>query len=142
MKACDLMTSHQVWVAADDTDVRHVAGMMAEHNVGAIPVLDNDGRLEGIITDRDIACRVVSKGLSFETPVRKVMTADVKTVRPDTDLDEIERIMQENHIRRLPVVDSENRLQGFISVGDLMHHCHGISYEHGLCELMDAVSAR
>jgi len=141
MKARDLMTAHHVWVCADDTDVRHVAGMMEEHNIGAVPVLDGQGKLEGIITDRDIACRVVAKGLSFETPVRRVMTAEVKTVRPDTNLEEIERTMRENRIRRLPVVDQENRLQGFISIGDLLHHCHGISYEHGLCELMDAVSA-
>ncbi len=141
MKAHDLMTSHHVWVCADDTDVRHVAGMMVEHNIGAIPVLDDQGRLEGIITDRDIACRVVSKGMSFETPVRKVMTPDVVTVRPDAGLEEIEQIMREHRIRRLPVVDEENRLQGFIAVADLMHHCHGISYEHGLCELLDAVSS-
>jgi len=141
MKARDLMTSHHVWVCADDTDVRHVAAMMVEHDIGAIPVLDDQGRLEGIITDRDIACRVVSKGLSFETPVRKIMTPEVKTVHKDADLEEIERVMRENRIRRLPVIDDENRLQGFIAIADLMHHCHGISYEHGLCQLMDAVSS-
>jgi CBS domain-containing protein len=142
MRAHDLMTKHELWVCPDDTDVRHVAHLMQQHNVGAIPVLDDGGRLEGIITDRDITCRVVARGLSFETPVRDVMSTNVKTCREDTSLEEIERIMEENRVRRLPVVDEDNRLQGFIAIADLMRHCHGASYEHGLCELMDIVSMR
>jgi CBS domain-containing protein len=140
MKARDLMTAHNLWVCPDEADVRHVAQLMTEHDVGSIPVLDDKGRLEGIITDRDIACRVVSRGLSFETPVRDVMSTGVKTCRENTSLEEIQRIMEENRIRRLPVIDEDRRLLGFISIADLLRHCHGASYEHGLCELMDVVS--
>ena len=140
MKAYDFMTSHDLWVCPDDTDVRYVAQLMQEHNVGSIPVLDDKGRLEGIITDRDITCRVVARGMSFETPVRDVMSTNVKTCREESSLEEIERIMRENRIRRLPVTDEDHRLLGFIAIADLLHHCHGISYEHDLCELMDVVS--
>lgn len=68
MKAKDIMTADHIWVCGDTTDCRQVAQLMAQHDIGAIPVLDNRGRLEGIITDRDICCRCVAEGRSFESP--------------------------------------------------------------------------
>jgi CBS domain-containing protein len=142
MKECDIMTSHNVWACAETSDCRHVAQMMAEHNIGAVPVLDSQGRLEGIITDRDICCRLVAEGKSFETPAREIMSTSVHTCGADTSLDEIESAMCRYKIRRLPVVDSDNRLQGFISLGDLAMHVHGLLKEHHLAEVLEAVSAR
>lgn len=140
MKARDLMKAHNIWACAETSDCRHVAQMMAEHDVGAIPVLDSEGRLEGIITDRDLCCRILACGKSYETPVRDVMTCQVYTCGPDSSLKEIESLMIEYRIRRLPVVDEENKLQGFISLSDLARECHGPLKEHGLAEVLECVS--
>ena len=141
MKASDLMITEHVWACAETADVRTVAEMMAEHNVGAIPVLDQEGQLEGIITDRDLCCRVLAKGRSFETPIREVMSKSVESVHPDTDLKEIEAHMRDRKIRRLPVVDNNNKLRGFISFSDLARHCHGIQEEHELMSVLEMICA-
>ncbi|KKK83651.1 hypothetical protein LCGC14_2791240, partial [marine sediment metagenome] len=82
-------------------------------NQAAIDALDLDtnGRLEGIVTDRDLCCRVLGQGRSFDTPVREVMSMTMHTVHPDADLSEVESIMRENKIRRIPVVDDDDRLR-------------------------------
>lgn len=141
MKARDLMTSDHVWACSETADVREVAQMMADHDVGAIPVLDPQGRLEGIVTDRDLCCRILARGMSFETPVRRVMSGDVRTVRPDADLREIEQAMAEHKIRRMPVVDEDNRLQGFIAQADLLRACaEHRRQEHGVVETLETIS--
>ncbi|MFW6061474.1 MAG: CBS domain-containing protein [Planctomycetota bacterium] len=119
MQARELMTSDQIWACADNSDARECAQMMRDHNVGAIPVLDQEGKLEGILTDRDICCRLVAEGRTMETPVRDLMTKEPQFVKPDTDLQDCERMMRENKIRRLPVVNDEMKLQGFISTADI-----------------------
>lgn len=140
MKAHDLMAAHEVWACAETSDCRQVAQMMVEHDVGSIPVLDTEGRLEGIVTDRDLCCRLIAEGRSFETPIREIMTPSVHSVSPKTSLGDIESVMKQYKIRRLPVVDSDNRLQGFISLGDLARHCHGLLKEHHLAEVLESVS--
>ena len=141
MNAREIMESNEVWACAETDDCRHVARMMAEHDVGSIPLLDKEGRLDGIVTDRDICCRIVAEGRSFETPARDVMSSPVFTCSPDADLREIEAIMRENKIRRLPVVDDDRKLRGFISLGDLARHCHGLWKEHHLAEVLESVSS-
>ena len=86
MKACDIMTAHEVWACAETSDCRRVAEMMSEHDIGSIPILDGEGRLEGIVTDRDVCCRLVAENLSGDTPVTDIMTTSVKSVCPDTSL--------------------------------------------------------
>ena len=140
MNAQDLMSPHEVWVCSETDDCRRVAQLIVEHDVGAIPVLDELGRIEGIVTDRDICCRIVAEGRSFETPAREIMTSPVCTCSPYADLKEIEAIMREHKVRRLPVVDANNKLQGFISLGDLARHCHGLWKEHRLAEVLESVS--
>ncbi len=140
MNALDVMTAHEVWACAETSDAREVAKMMAEHDVGAIPVLDQDGRLEGIVTDRDLCLKVIAEGWSFDTPIRRLMSEPVFSVHIQTSLTEIESLMREHKIRRLPVVDDDNRLQGFISIGDLARHCHTIGDEHELAGVLGAVS--
>lgn len=141
MNAREIMKSDQIWACAEKDDARAVARMMHEHDVGSIPVLDQKGRLEGIITDRDICLRVVAQGRSFETPARAIMTTEVHCVGADTDLNEIEQAMRQYKIRRLPVVDDERKLLGFISFSDLVHHCQGSSAEHELVEVFDEVTS-
>ncbi|MFP4107311.1 MAG: CBS domain-containing protein [Phycisphaerae bacterium] len=139
MKASDLMTASHLWACVDESDCREVAQMMAQHDVGAIPVLDKMGRLEGIVTDRDMCCRLIAKGGSFETPVREIMTKNVRTVQPGTDLKEVERIMKDGRVRRLPVTDQDNRLEGFIAVADLLRHCHGAMHEHEIVGMLETI---
>lgn len=140
MKAREIMTKYEVWACANTDDCRRAAQLMAEHDIGSIPVLDDQGRLEGIVTDRDICLRIVAEGRRFETPVLEVMTKPVYACPPDAELKEIETLMEEHKVRRLPVVDAERRLEGFISIGDLAKHLHGLWKEHQLAEVVEAVS--
>jgi CBS domain-containing protein len=92
--------------------------MMAEIDAGAMPVGEND-RLIGMITDRDIAIRAVAAGKGPDTPVREVMSSDVKYCYEDEDLDHVAKNMSDIQVRRLPVVDRNKRLVGIVSLGDL-----------------------
>jgi CBS-domain-containing membrane protein len=140
MNASEIMAPHEVWACVNTTDCRIAAQLMHDHNIGCLPVLDQDGRLQGIVTDRDVCCRMVAEGKSFETPVREIMSSPVYACEPDTDVDQVESMMRDNKIRRLPVVDADNKLKGFISLGDLARHGREIGREH-LAEVLEAVSA-
>lgn len=87
-------------------------------NVGLLPVTDSD-RLVGMITDRDIAVRGVARGRGPDTPVRDVMTEDVKYCFEDQDLDDVTLNMGEIQVRRLPVVNKDKQLVGIIALGDI-----------------------
>jgi len=94
--------------------------MMAEHGVGALPVL-HDGRLAGIVSERDYARKVILLGrASADTPVSQIMSAPVVTVGPDEAVRRCMRIMTDKRIRHLPVVDSSGAMVGVISIGDLV----------------------
>jgi CBS domain-containing protein len=140
MKARDLMTGDQVWTCTEATTIAQAARMMAEHDVGALPILDNFGRLSGIVTDRDICCKAVGQGKQLETPVTEIMSRPVHSVHPDADLREIERLMQQYRVRRVPVVDDQQQLIGFISLADMARKAHGILKEHSLAQTLELVS--
>ena len=140
MKARDIMTSTEVWSSFESSDARSVARLMAFHNVAAIPVRDSPGRLEGIVTDRDLCCRLIAEGRNFETPISELMTRPAHSVSPDADLQEIESTMRQHRIRHLPVVDADNKLQGFISLSDLARHCGGTEAAHELVGVLEAIS--
>ncbi|NMJ42960.1 CBS domain-containing protein [Roseomonas sp. JC162] len=116
MKVSDAMT-RQVQVVNPAATVAAAARVMAEMDAGALPVGEND-RLLGMITDRDIAIRGVAMGRGPQTPVREVMTGEVKYCFSDQELDEVLRNMAEIQVRRLPVVDRGKRLVGILSLGD------------------------
>lgn len=139
MKASDLMTTQNLWVCGEGTDAQEAALLMSDHDVGAIPVLDNTGRLEGMITDRDLACRVLAAGRSFSTPVREIMSTPPWYVYEDASLEEIEAVMRDHKVRRVPVVDEEHRLRGMLSLADLAHSCFRSPEEHELVGVMDAI---
>ena len=111
------MTSN-VSVVSTKSSIRDAANEMKKLNVGSIPVCDTANRPVGIITDRDIVVRNVSEGMDCNTPVDNVMTKDLVTVSPDTDIHEAANIMADNQIRRLPVVEN-NQIVGMLSIGDL-----------------------
>ena len=111
--------SRNVRLADPGQSIREVAKIMAEIDAGAIPVQEND-RLVGMITDRDIAIRAVAQGKGPDTPVRDVMsTEQVLYCYEDEDLDHVARNMGDERVRRLPVVNREKRLVGIVSLGDV-----------------------
>lgn len=140
MKASELMTREYLWSCSESTDCREAAEMLAQHDIGSVPVLDSEGKLEGIVTDRDICCRLVARGMSFETPVREIMTREVHTVHADADVKTVESLMREYKIRRVPVVDDDNRLQGFIAQADLIRELHGWLKDHELVKTLEEIS--
>lgn len=114
----DLMT-RDVRVVAPTDSLQFAAQCMDELNVGAVPVCDGD-RLVGMVTDRDIAVRGVSIARAAgTTPVSEVMSAHVRCCTPDQDIDEVIAEMRDAQVRRLPVVDADQRLIGIVSLGDL-----------------------
>jgi CBS domain-containing protein len=92
--------------------------MMQEIDAGVMPVGEND-RLIGMITDRDIAIRAVAAGKGPDTPVREVMSSDVKYCYEDEDLDHVAKNMGDIQVRRLPVLDRSKRLVGILALADL-----------------------
>ncbi len=91
---------------------------MAEFDTGVLPVADGD-RLVGMLTDRDIAVRAIGAGKGPETPIREVMSPEVRYCYEDDDPDDVLENMSELQVRRLPVLSREKRLVGMISIGDL-----------------------
>jgi len=117
----DLMQtrSGHVYTVNSSQTVYQALLQLAEHNVGALPVLE-ERRLVGIISERDYARKVILKGASsLDTLVKKIMTSHLVSVAPQTPLEECLEIMTERHVRHLPVLEGEN-LVDFISIGDLV----------------------
>ena len=117
MKVSDVMT-RDVKTVSPDQSAREAASFMLQADAGAIPVTDGD-RLIGMITDRDIAVRGIAEGRGPDTPVRELMTEEIISVRIDDDCDDVASRMSEEQVRRLPVVDENDRLCGIVSLGDL-----------------------
>jgi CBS domain-containing protein len=118
MKVSEVMT-RKVQTVGPDQSAREAAGFMLSTDAGALPVVEAD-RLIGMITDRDIAVRGVAEGHGPETPVRELMTNDMVTARIDDDTDDVAVRMREAQVRRLPVIDDQQKLCGIVSLSDLM----------------------
>jgi CBS domain-containing protein len=117
MRVSEAMT-REVRIATPGQSIRDVAKIMGEIDAGSMPVGEND-RLVGIITDRDIAIRAVAQGKGPDTPVRDVMSKEVKYCYDDEDLEHVARNMGDIQVRRLPVVNRDKRLVGIVSLGDV-----------------------
>ena len=90
--------------------------------MGFLPVGEND-RLQGTVTDRDIVVRAISKGKDpQDTSIREIMTEELVYCTEDQDVDEVARTMGEKQVRRLPVIDSDKRLVGVVTIGDMAQH--------------------
>jgi CBS domain-containing protein len=101
--------------------VQSAANRMNSRNVGTLVVIDSDSRPQGILTDRDLALRVVGKGLDpFKTPVQEVMSKAPESVHEDTPIETALSRMRAGPYRRLPVLDAEGRLAGLISLDDIL----------------------
>jgi CBS domain-containing protein len=110
--------SDNVKIVNPGQSIREAARLMAELDCGCLPV-GEEGRLVGMITDRDIAVRAVAQGMSSKTPIRDVMSPEVKYCFEDAQLDEVAQNMADIKVRRLPVLDQKKRLVGILSLADL-----------------------
>ena len=117
MKVSDVMT-RDVHTVQPDQPVQEAASFMLSADAGSIPVTEGD-RLIGMITDRDIAVRGIAKGNGPDTPVRELMTDDLVVVRIDDTIEDAASKMSQAQVRRLPVIDEDERLCGIVSLGDL-----------------------
>ncbi|MFP5330240.1 MAG: CBS domain-containing protein [Alphaproteobacteria bacterium] len=117
MKVSEVMT-RDVQTVRPDSTVQEAASFMLREDAGSMPVSDGD-RLIGMITDRDIAVRGVAQGRGPDTPVRELMTDEIICIRADDDVEEAASKMSEAQVRRLPVVDENQKLCGIVSLGDL-----------------------
>ena len=110
--------SNDVRIASPSQTIRDAAILMAKIDAGILPVGDND-RLVGMISDRDIAVRAIALGKGPDTPVREMMSEDVKYCFEDDDVDDVAQNMADIKVRRLPVLNKSKRLVGIVSLGDL-----------------------
>jgi CBS domain-containing protein len=116
---CSDIMSKDVTICSPQTMLREVADKMQDDNVGSIPVVDN-GRLVGIVTDRDIVCRVIAEGQETRTtPASAAMSEDLVTCTPDESVIDAIRKMGEHQIRRIPVCDINGRVRGIIAMADI-----------------------
>ncbi|HYJ32734.1 MAG TPA: CBS domain-containing protein [Candidatus Binatia bacterium] len=121
MQVREIMTREPA-CCSPDTKVQEIARMMVEHDCGGIPVIESSGskRPMGLVTDRDIATRVVAEGRDpARTTARECMSSPVFTVTPETDVARCCDILEKNQIRRVPVVDERGQVCGMIAQADI-----------------------
>ena len=118
MKVKQAMHQGVQWVDPS-TSIKELAGLMREHDIGAIPIGEND-RLVGMVTDRDIVCRCIAAGVDVaKATARDVMSKGIVFCSDQEELDDAARIMEDKRIRRLPVINQDKRMIGMLSVGDI-----------------------
>jgi len=121
MKIKEVMTPNPICCVPEDT-AQQAASIMRVRNVGSIPVVvDRQSRkLLGIVTDRDLCCSVLAAGLDPKiTPIEKHVTLHPVTCRDGDNVEKCERAMREHRLRRIPIVDAENRCIGIVALADV-----------------------
>lgn len=120
MKVKQAMHKGCTW-CAPDTSLSEVAKILRDEDIGSVPIGEND-KLIGMVTDRDITCRGVAEGHDLSSlTARDVMTEGVSWCMEDDDLDSALQKMEENQLRRMPVMNGEKRMVGILSLGDITH---------------------
>jgi CBS domain-containing protein len=141
MKAKDVMSKDPSCCTADQT-VRDAARLMVEHDCGCIPIVDeaSSKRVIGTITDRDIACRCTAEGRNTDTRISEVMSPNPVCCRPEDEVSDIERVMSERKVRRVPIVDDKGRCVGIVAQADLARASgRGVS-DREVSQLVERVS--
>lgn len=117
---CEEIMKTEVQSVRPNTSVRDCARRMRDRNIGFLPVCDQDNKVLGTITDRDVCCRVVAAGLVADDPVERHMsTGNLAICRPKDDLNKAQQVLGHNRVSRLLVCDDANRLVGVISLSDI-----------------------
>ena len=128
--ARDIMTNSPAVVTAETT-ARDAARMMEENDCGSLPVVESRDsmKLVGMVTDRDLALRILGRGQDPGSPIREAMTKNVHSVKQEDDLDAVERVMSGQQVRRVPVVDGQNRIVGIIAQADLARELGAVGHK-------------
>ena len=142
MKLREIMSAPVVRIHPQE-NVAVAARMLEHYNIGAMPVCGSDGRLQGMITDRDIVTRCLASGKNpSSTRVSDVMTAGIVAVRPDMEVSTAAALMGSRQVRRLPVMEN-GRLCGMVSLGDLsLKEETSIEAADALTEISSHLSSR
>jgi len=138
LAARDVMTRNPRTVTRQSAH-REAAAIMRDENCGVVPVVDSAGRLEGILTDRDIVVRGVAHDRALELRIEDVMTDDVSAVTEDEPLTSVLDLMGRRQVRRVPVVDRDDRLLGIISMADIANRA---DYDEDLQDAFERISSR
>ena len=120
----DAMTSNPSAITPE-TSAREAAQLMKSEDTGVVPIVDG-GKVVGVITDRDIALRIVGEGSSPDSGVGQIAAKQLVTVDPQQSLEEAARLMGEHQVRRLPVVEEDGRLVGILSQKDIADAGHDV----------------
>lgn len=140
-KARDLMTENPTCITPETT-AQEAAKLMETHDVGSLPVVESSSskRLVGIVTDRDLALRILGRGESGNLPVRDAMSSgDLACARAEDDLDDVEKLMSRHQVRRIPVLDSEKKIVGMIAQADLARERKAVG-EKDLGKVLEKIS--
>jgi CBS domain-containing protein len=136
MRVKEIMTAN-IELVSPNLSIRDAARLMRDRNVGSLPV-GADGRLDGMVTDRDITCRATADGRDpAKTKICDVITKDIAYCYDDQDVTDAAQVMERNHIRRLAVLDRDKRMVGLLSLDDVARCSHDLAGE-----VLEAVSQR
>ncbi len=136
MKVKDCMCHNVTW-CKPETLVADCAKMMCNGHIGCIPVCDNENKVVGLVTDRDILLRCVACDKDSKTiPVSDIMSCNVCCCEPNTKIEEAENLMADNQIRRIPVIEN-NKIVGILTLGDLANN-QNIS-EESICDTLENI---
>lgn len=136
MKVKDCMC-HNVVFVKPDCDTAECAKLMNENHIGCIPICDDSKKVVGLVTDRDILLRTVGCGKEIKnTPISEIMTCGVDCCSPETDIKDAEKVMAQNQIRRMPVIEN-NKIVGILTLGDLVKN-KGVETE-GVCHTLEDI---
>lgn len=131
----------QIWSIEPTATVYEALQVMADKGIGALLVMRSD-TLIGVISERDYARKIILRGLSSKTtPVSDIMSSPAMTVNPDTTVDDAMHLMTNHRIRHLPVVQSNGKVAGMVSVGDLVKWII-TSHEHTIQQLESYITGR
>lgn len=119
MKVKDCMCSQIVYLKPENT-VEDCAKLMCSKHIGCVPICDNNNVIVGLVTDRDVILRGIACDKDIKsTPLSDIMTCNICSCSPEDEIDEAEKKMSKEQIRRLPVIDENNKIIGIITLGDL-----------------------
>ena len=137
MKVKDCMC-HEVAYLTPESTVKDCAKLMCNKHVGCIPVCDESKKIVGLVTDRDVILRSIACDKYVKnTPISDIMTCKVCCCYQDEEIEQVEKIMSDEQIRRLPVVDENNKIIGIITLGDLSAN-QNINTE-GVCRTLENI---
>jgi CBS domain-containing protein len=140
MRVGDIMTPDPACCTPEST-AREAATLMEEHDCGSIPVVENqeNRKIVGTITDRDLAIRGLAEGKGPETPVRELMTIAPVTSAPEDEVEIVREVMVARMVRRVPVVDKNGRVVGIVAQADIARE-EGAASDQEVGRIVEAIS--